>query len=371
MTNPPTPTPTSTSTPTSTPAHPGLATSPQAPDVNPGLHGDTRVGVVVIGRNEGERLVTCLQSVLGSGPVVYVDSGSTDASVAAAREMGVEVVELDTGIPFTAARGRNAGWRRLVELHPRVRYIQFVDGDTEVDPAWLDAAAAALESDEGLAAVCGRRRERRPEASVYNRLADMEWDTPVGEARACGGDAMYRREALEMVDAFDDSLICGEEPEMCVRLRGRGWKVRRLDREMTLHDADMHRFSQWWKRSVRGGWAYAQGAAMHGSPPERHNVKRSRSVWFWGLIFPLLCLSLAWFTWGASVLLMFVGYGVLGWRVYRYRRRTRGDSPRLARVYAFFTVLAKFPEMLGQVRYLFNRWSGKRAELIEYKAVSR
>ncbi len=332
----------------------------------------SRIGIVVIGRNEGERLVACLRSLRDGGRVVYVDSGSTDGSVTAARGVGVEVVELDTSIPFTAARGRNTGWRRLIERHPDVAYVQFVDGDTVVEPDWLEAAAAALDADAGLAAVCGRRREVHPDASIYNRLADMEWDTPVGEAKACGGDAMVRLAALEAVGGFDEALICGEEPEMCVRLRspaGGGWRVLRLDREMTLHDAAMHRFSQWWKRSVRGGWAYAQGAAMHGKAPERHNVKRARSVWFWGLIFPLLCLAAAWFTYAASLILMLAGYGVLFWRVHRYRRG-RGDPPRHARLYALFTVLAKFPEMIGQVRYTLNRWSGRRAELIEYKGAA-
>ena len=54
------------------------------------------IGVVVIGRNEGERLRRCLESL---GPhlaaTVYVDSGSADGSVALARSLGAETVELD------------------------------------------------------------------------------------------------------------------------------------------------------------------------------------------------------------------------------------------------------------------------------------
>ncbi len=68
------------------------------------------VGVVVIGRNEGERLVRSLESVVGkAAAVVYVDSASSDQSVANARRIGADVVELDRSEPFTAARAECRG----------------------------------------------------------------------------------------------------------------------------------------------------------------------------------------------------------------------------------------------------------------------
>jgi GT2 family glycosyltransferase len=243
-----------------------------------------QVGLVAIGRNEGKRLHQCLLSVLGKvAHVVYVDSGSTDGSIELARSLGVDVVELDLSTPFTAARGRNAGFHRLLQANPQIEFVQFVDGDCEVVEGWLERALHELESQSNVAVVCGRRRERFPEQSIYNRLCDIEWDTPVGEATACGGDSMMRVEAFQQVGGFNPTLIAGEEPELCVRLRQKGWKIFRLDAEMTLHDAQMTRFGQWWKRSLRAGHAYAEGAWLHGREPERHWVKESRSIWLWGL----------------------------------------------------------------------------------------
>ncbi|MEM9139196.1 MAG: glycosyltransferase, partial [Pseudomonadota bacterium] len=207
------------------------------------------VGAVIIGRNEGARLIRCLASVGSAACMVYVDSGSTDGSVQAAREAGAEVVELDMDMPFTAARARNAGLARLREIGA-FDYVQFIDGDCELQPGWIALALAFLEEHPDVAVACGRRRERFPEASVYNRLCDHEWDTPVGEAKACGGDALMRMTALAAVGGYRDDLIAGEEPELCVRLRAAGWRVWRLDAEMTLHDADMHRFGQWWRRTA-------------------------------------------------------------------------------------------------------------------------
>jgi GT2 family glycosyltransferase len=184
-------------------------------------------------------------------PVVYVDSGSTDGSRELGSLLGAEVVELDLSRPFNAARARNAGFARLTELAPNANYVQFVDGDCEVAPGWLGAAASFLRQRLEVAAVCGRRRERYPERSVYNLLCDLEWDTPVGATKACGGDVLMRATAFHDVGGFREDLIAGEEPELCVRLRSAGWKIWRIDQEMTRHDIALRSFAQWWTRSVR------------------------------------------------------------------------------------------------------------------------
>jgi len=342
---------------------------------------EARLGVVIIGRNEGERLRACMESLLGPGEtrrqgrslnqaaefhVVYVDSGSTDGSVELACSCGVGVVTLDLGKPFSAARARNEGLARLRELWPQVDLVQFVDGDCAVAPGWLAAARAFLETHPEYAVVCGRRRERFPEASIYNRLCDMEWNTPVGDALACGGDALMRIQPLVAVGGYDGSVIAGEEPELCVRLRRAGGKIWRLDQEMSLHDAAMLRFGQWWKRAVRAGYAYALGAWMHGKAPERHWVRETRSIWIWGFWLPLVMLVMTWPTRGLSFLLG-LGYFVLAFRVFRHMRG-RGFGTTDARLYAIFCVLAKFPHMQGQIRFWWSRMRTKPAGIIEYKS---
>jgi GT2 family glycosyltransferase len=325
------------------------------------------VGIVIIGRNEGDRLRRCLASVIShSAKVIYVDSGSTDGSVPTARAMGVEAVELATDVPFTAARARNAGFQRLAALDTQAEFVQFVDGDCEIAPDWMEKAADALRAQPGLGVVFGRRRERFPNASVYNRLCDMEWDTPIGQATECGGDAMFRAAAFREVGGYKPDLIAGEEPELCVRLRNAGWKIERLDAEMTLHDAAMTRFSQWWKRNVRNGHAFAQGAALHGKTPARHWVKQARSNWLWGAILPLIAVSLAWPTRGIS-LVLFALYLVLYTRV-RQSALHRGRVGHDASLYSAFCVIGKFPHAQGQLRYLLNALMGRRNTLIEYKA---
>ena len=315
------------------------------------------VAAVAIGRNEGERLRRCLQSLTAQVPrVVYVDSGSTDGSRELARNLGAEVVELDLGQPFTAARARNAGVARLRE-DGLPEFVQFVDGDCALEPGWIAAALDAMWDDPALAVVCGRRREIAPEASVYNRLADIEWNTPVGEAKACGGDSLMRMAAFEAVGGFDPRVIAGEESELCVRLRQAGWRVRRIDREMTRHDAAMTRFGQWWTRTVRGGYAYTLGYAMHGAPPERHRAGAVRTIALWGLAVPVGVVALAFLfgPWALAALLVYPA------QVLRMTLRD-GDF-----VYAVFTMLGKFAEAQGMLRLLRDRAAGRTPKIIEYK----
>jgi GT2 family glycosyltransferase len=322
------------------------------------------IGVVIIGRNEGERLKRCLESVRDlASRAVYVDSGSTDGSVAASKTLGFAVVELDLRTPFTAARARNEGLRRLLELRPSLEFVFFVDGDCEVNSGWLGTASNFLTRNPQVAAVCGRRRERFPDKSIYNMLCDMEWaENSPGETKACGGDVLMRVSSFRQVDGYRADLICGEEPELCVRLRQAGWRIWCLDAEMTLHDAAMYRFGQWWRRMLRGGYAFAIGVALHGAPPERHWVSEYRRVWLWGLWLPLITLILT-IALGPWALLLLCVYPLQVVRLaLRGTRSTRENWWR-----AVALVLCKFPEMLGQMKYLSDRRAGRGVRLIEYK----
>ena len=220
--------------------------------------------------------------------------------------------------------------------------------------------------------MSGRRREREPQASIYNRLCDMEWDTPIGPCRSCHGDAMMRRIAFEAAGMFDETMIAGEEPELCVRLRAKGWTLERIDAEMTLHDAAMTRLGQWWKRMVRAGHAYAEGADKHGAPPEYHNVRQVRSALLWGIGFPLVTIAFVPVAVTNPYLWIFVVLNICFYfdlirRVYSFRR-SRNDSQRDARLYSVFTVLGKVPLSLGVLKYYLNKLLGRRSRLIEYKS---
>lgn len=369
------------------------------------------VGVIAIGRNEGERLRRCLASLVGRGwPVVYVDSASTDGSPAVARQMGVAVVDLDMSKPFSAARARNEGMARLLEIAPDVTYVQMVDGDCEVVAGWVERARQELDARPAAAVVCGRRRERFPEASVYNRLADVEWDTPIGEAKSCGGDAMFRLSAFQQAGGYDNSVVAGEEPELCQRLREAGWKVYRVDAEMTVHDSAMLHFGQWWKRAVRSGYGAMDVATRFRRGKDGLFVKQVKSAEGWVVVPAVVMLTLVALI-AALALAWVVVSGYAVWRVgssgpqrlpehdslqgqlagcigglaiagltylgaaaaqsARLATRVRHRMPdwRTAFAYGALTVIGKWANYRGQRQYLRDRQAGKITRLIDYKTV--
>jgi Glycosyl transferase family group 2 len=251
---------------------------------------------------------------------------------------------------------------RLRQLAPQLHYVQFIDGDCELDSDWPGHALRFLENHQECCAAFGRRRERYPERSIYNRLCDNEWDVPIGTARACGGDVMVRVDAFEQVGGYRDDLIAGEEPELCLRLRRSGWRIWRLDSEMTKHDAHMTRFSQWWRRTVRSGYAFAQGASLHGGPPERHWVWESCRAWLWGICLPFVILGCVLLFGVWAWLLVFIYPAQIVKQILRSPGTIRHRIP-----VSFFQVLARFPEACGQLLFWRDLLFAKQAKLIEYK----
>lgn len=331
------------------------------------------VGIILIGRNEAVHLPASLAAAAAVGvPVVYVDSGSTDQSLAIAADHCVNIVNLDTAIPFSAARARNEGVQRLVQIAPEIRFVQFVDADCQLDRAWLPLAVTFLQTHGDVAVACGRRREAHPNASIYNRLIDMEWNTPIGDTRACGGDAMFRLQPFNAVGGFDPSIVAGEEPQLCNRLRAAGWKIYRLDADMTVHDADIHHFSQWWQRDIRTGYGSLDVASRFADPHFAAIVRRAR---LWGLGFPM-ALILITLVCGLAVDAAAAGIApaifllLLVAQLLRLAWRKRGLGMRLALIYAFLTMLGKPAQLIGQFRYRRDRAQGRLTRLIEYKSAA-
>lgn len=332
-----------------------------------------QVAIVAIGRNEGERLKRCLRSLPDGVLSIYVDSGSTDGSVAFAHSRHVLVAELDMSIPFTAARARNVGWRRVAAINPDLLYIQFVDGDCELEADWLDRAISVMAANERLAAVFGRRREINPGLTIYNRMCDDEWDTPLGISDSCGGDVLFRLDALRFADGYSDTLIAGEEPDLCLRLRQKGWQIERIDAEMTLHDAAITSFSAFWRRTNRSGFAYAEHVWRHGSAAITSWRRQLYGIVFWGLLIPLgIVLCTVQFVLSGSYLALL--WGLLCLTAYplqvarvALKKASETSDAMFARHYAMLIVIGKLAQGAGVLKCWGGHLLRRKASIIEYK----
>lgn len=326
-----------------------------------------QLGLVLIGRNEGERLRLCLESIPADvGGVVYVDSGSSDGSVELAESRGVSVVKLDMSTPFTAARARNEGFAHLMREHASLEYVQFVDGDCSLVEGWLSEALAKLDAHADWLAVCGWRRERHPEGSIYNRWCDLEWtQVPLGDVGdvGFGGDVMMRVDALRAVGGYDGSIIAAEDSELSARMVQSGGRVVRVDSAMTRHDADIHSIRQWWTRCVRSGHAYAEVSSRHAETGlfRRH----VRSLVLWGAVLPgMALLSLLVFPVGLLAIL-----GVYGLQIARIASSLDPERFPLADrlFWGLGCLIWQVPKMQGLIQYQRGLRTGVQQRIIEYK----
>jgi len=333
------------------------------------------VGIVVIGRNEGERLRSCLASISqDQSVIVYVDSGSTDNSITIAQEYGVRIIDLDMSIPFSAARARNAGVEVLNGIDDSIKFVQFIDGDCELISGWLAKAVNELVDNPKVGIVAGHINEKHPLDSIYNRLAELEWNFHgIGEVDAVGGIFMIRRSAFDAVGGFNSTVKAGEEPELCQRLREQHWKILRLNLSMASHDLGMTKFSQWWTRQVRTGYGGLDVAIRFGiSNFEKNNLRaRFWSGWLLAVIvFIGLGLMLDMprgFYLGGKIVVSLWFFQLL--RI-ALREFLNNRSICVSSAYAWFTMLSFWPQMIGQVRYLIDMRKNKGLATIEYRSAS-
>lgn len=315
------------------------------------------LSAVVIGLNEAERLAAALRSVLETCPdgrlreLVYVDSGSRDRSVEIASGIdGVRVLLLDSPTP-SAAKARNLGLRNVGG-----KYVQLLDGDSVLQPGWLEKAEDFLDANPDVACVFGQLLEMHPEQSIYMRVCGLDWHVPPGEYRLCGGNAMWRREVLEAAGYFDEDFPFGEEPDLCYRVRQKGWRIRCIDAPMVKHDLGMTHFGQYWRRAENSGKAYVRVAARYWRQPEK--------LWLYesvrNFVEPALWVSIL----AAGTWLVSLGFGlvaVAAWAALRatrtaLRMRGRVKGWQDALLYGFHTQLIRLPVAVGQIKaLLFSR----------------
>jgi glycosyltransferase involved in cell wall biosynthesis len=326
------------------------------------------LSVVIIGRNEGERLERCIltaQAIEGWTPkeILYVDSGSTDGSPDLAAQLGATVLPLPPGA-FTAARARNLGWR-----HASGSLILFLDGDTILNSEFPLAALTELQKDAANAAAWGHRREVCPCLSIYVRVLDLDWVYAPGETLFFGGDVLVRRSSLEAVNGFDETLIAGEEPEMCRRMRNAGWRIQHIDKPMTLHDLAITRFSQYWRRAQRAGYAFAAVSTRFRSTSDpfwAEDARRNRVRGLFWLLAPVFALaaSVALLSlWPFTIWLLLLLAVAARTAV---QNRWKGAPSSTLLLYGFHSHLQQIPIFLGQLQFLFNR----NKALMEYKDLS-
>ncbi len=324
-------------------------------------HSILALSIVIIGRNEGSRLARCIRSarairgVKGAVEIIYVDSDSSDGSPARARDMGAAVVSLKSS-RTSPAIGRNAGWRAA-----RASVVMFLDGGTVLDPDFV-ASAVPLLRDPNVAVVWGHRRELHPDASIYNRVLDLDWIHPPGPTEFHGGDALVRRTALERTGGFDERLVAGEEAEFCRRLRELSYRIEHINQPMTLHDLHISSWDQYWRRAVRTGYTTAEISERFRAemPGVWRTAARRNRLHAGGLILSALSALVATVLLASPwpILLLLILYLALIVRT-AGQAAWKEPNPVTRFLYGIHFHLQQIPILVGQLRYYRDRFAGR------------
>jgi glycosyltransferase involved in cell wall biosynthesis len=306
--------------------------------------------------NEEMHLQSSLEAIFNCRPlgyeieVLYVDSGSTDRSVEiAAAVRGVEVIHLNHPRP-SAARARNAGLRRA-----KGEFVQLIDGDSVLQPGWLESALGLLERQRDVSCVFGRCIEMHPDQSIYMKVCGFDWYIPPGDRRFCGGNAMWRMSVITAHDYFNEELQVGEEPELCYRVRHTGGRIQCLDIPMVTHDLAMRRFSDYWNRGVSSGKGYAAIALRYWRNSEKMWL-RETLVNFAEPTLWLMLLLFGWqlFGWVRTIAII-VTWWLLRSVQIAFTVRRRNIGWRSALMYGLHCQFVRVPVALGQLKTLLGR----------------
>lgn len=311
------------------------------------------VSFVVIGRDEAAHLGASVRSLADQGiprsqmEVIYVDSGSVDGSPEIAQRFGADRIVLLARSEASAAKARNQGARLA-----RAEFIQFVDGDTTLEAGWTAHGLGVLRPAPRLAGIAGALKESMPDRNLYHRVLDLDWPSSTGPVPFVGGNAMYRRSALLDVGGFDECLGLGEEPELGVRLRERGWTLRQLSRPMARHDVDISRFADYLGQMYGNGVACGRVVRATGGLHRGFWRDRFLGLMAWAatlFLVPLLALLAALQSPALGAIVgsaYFVGLVVLiGSKACAFVQRGLPLSAALA--YALHTYFSKLPRALG------------------------
>ncbi len=324
-------------------------------------------GVVVVGEDPKVSPEAAVRSCGDGRAVVFVASGYAPEAVAVARRAGAVIAEEGSNGFSTSGRARNAGYRQLKKIAPHMRYVQFVNAKSALDPDWLTAAEGFMARRPEVAAIEGPSRHPLANLPPFPTLGEMKTQEVEGEIQSIEDSAMMRADKFEAVGGFRGDLATAETRDLCVRLRRRGSHIWRLGVPMTLAEPQNASFNHWWRARKKFGFENAYCASLHGGPPERLGVKETARATFWGLLAPAAILSAALVSaLGASFLnvvtppmTIFAGVLAAGIAIYALKivagALSRGIFNLASWRQAFFAVFGTAPAFLGAAKFWFGK----------------
>ncbi len=253
-----------------------------------------RTAVLVACKNGEATIGNVVRSVGAQADVFVVSDGSEDQTVAEATRAGARVLdrEISGGKP-DALRAGNLAFR----LGESYDYVAVLDDDTTIEPEYVEKIVTKMDADPKIAAASGRIESvwdyRRRWNVLIAMRAFMYWSYQTTIKRGqnafkvvnviCGANTVFRAEVFGKLIVEDAPYAIDDMYWLAEIIR------QQLGRVAYVHEArswtmDPHRFSDWYRQTVRWSWGQFQSIRGHhlGWPISRdpHARFRLRFSWF-------------------------------------------------------------------------------------------
>ncbi len=222
------------------------------------------ISFIVIGRNEGENLIKCFESILATVlfnrikeyEIIYVDSDSSDNSIEIVKQFKQVRIFKITGV-YNAAIGRNIGYKES-----KGNILFFIDGDMELFPEFL-----ANVIDENLQLrydfvsgqlqdyLCGNKRNYLNNSIHHSDRAQKDKFHAV-----TGGIFLIKRNIWELVNGMNNKYVEGEDFDLGLRLSKKDIFLLRRKELIAKHYTVDYRISKiMWKKLLDCSQFYSRG----------------------------------------------------------------------------------------------------------------
>lgn len=182
---------------------------------------------VVIGKNEALNLPRCFRSIQKvSNKIIFVDSNSDDNSIEVATQHKIKTILRVKSNFGTPALSRSIGAKNA-----QTKYIQFVDGDMEIEMGWAQKAIQKLESNKKIVAVHGYKKVYTKNHQDYFILSDSkDW-----QADYLQGAFLIERKIYNRAGGLDGRFYGEEERDLYIRIKAIGYEVWYIHDLMASH----------------------------------------------------------------------------------------------------------------------------------------
>lgn len=211
---------------------------------------EKKISIIIPVYNQRSLVEKCLNSFLNQNyknyEIIVVNDGSTDGTrefLSTLKNKKIKIIHQENKGPSAA---RNAAFKKSSG-----EYILFIDADQEVSEGLLEECSEAFKAKDCLYIPERSKRHHDPKRKrkeMWTKIIDYERRI-LYEGTGRGVARGYKREVLERVGLFDESLKFGEDWDLAQRAKKAGYDLGELQTYLIHHELEspLHTIKKYFK----------------------------------------------------------------------------------------------------------------------------